>query len=584
MNSFSQNFVRSEKFNVCLIVAAAFLITLPILIWGVPYGYDMPHHYQCALTYLDAMRSGDFYPSWTFDRNLGYGALELRMYPPISHYILAIFELITGNWHLATWLAYFFWWTLGVVGLYLFAREFVKPNAAVFASILFSVMPYRLSQLYLTFLYSELSAIAVLPFSFYFLTKIIKKGANENQVFETGKKHYLSFDVLGLAVSYAALILTHLPMTVIGSAALGIYFIAQVRWNFKSLQFAVLRAVGGVLIALSATSFFWIKVVQERFLLAKAAIYDDVSVHYQYNFLLTAIQSYDDVSFEVYSTISVVYDAILFLTLFIVLPIALLGLYSKNKSKNYLRLGIWFTLATAAFLTTVLSRPLWNNLPLLSEVQFPWRFLGIVSIFAPLIAASGFSILVDWFKDGKHRPLALVIVGTIFVGSFFAVNQSIRGAVYRDSVELENYVGDVGQKEGFTFWWTIWARKDFTKNSINKVAADSRQTNVLEWKPTEKVFNVEGGKSPDVYVAAFYHPNWKATVNDVSTKIHPANDGGILVPISNQQSIVKLYFQETSEVKFGRLLSGLTWVGILLFFILMLSRKMFSFSESAYRL
>lgn len=559
------NLFQTNRFNFFVICVVCFLIILPIFIYGVPFGYDMPHHYQCALTYLESLKTGELYPSWTLNRNLGYGALELRMYPPISHYVLVLFELLTNNWYLATCFTYLFWWILGSSGLYLFAREFVKPPAALFAAVLFALMPYRLSQLYLTFLYSELSAIAVLPFCFYFLTKIIKNGAGENQIFETDKKSFLSVDVLGLAVSYAVLILTHLPMTVIGSIALGIYFFAQVRWNFKSLQSTILRAVCSVAIALSATSFFWIKVIQEHFLMAKISVYDDVYAHFQYNFLLTALQSYNDVSFEVYSMISVVYDAMLFLTFFVVLPVGLLGLLSKKTYKNSLWRGVWITFIMTVFLTTVLSRPLWNNLPLLSEVQFPWRFLGIVSIFAPVIAAAGFTTLINWLQAEKRRPFALVIAGTILIGSFFAVNQSIRGAIYKDSVEIENYVKDAGQKEGFTFWWTIWARKDFVNRKVNKVSIDSRQTNILEWKPTERVFTVGEGKPSDVYVATFYHPNWQATVNEIQTEIRPADDGGIIISVPSQTAIIKLSFQDSPIVIQAQFFSKIVWLLLLCF-------------------
>ena len=582
MKSALSKFFQNNNSHYFIIALVAFAVTFPILIWGVPYGYDMPHHYQCALTYLDALNSGNFYPSWTLDRNLGYGALELRMYPPISHYVLAVFELIIGNWHLATWLAYFFWWTLGGTGLYLLAREFVKPNAAVFAAILFSLMPYRLSQLYLTFLYSELSAIAILPFCFYFLTQIVKESGKANKIIESKKGNFLSFDVLGLAIFYAILILTHLPMTVIGSVTLGIYFFAQVRWNFKSFQFAALRSACSFSLGLAATSFFWIKVLQERFLLAKNNIYEDASVNYQYNFLLTALQNYDDVSFEIYKTITQVYDAILFLILFVVLPVAILGFISRKTRKNPLWRGVWLTFIITLFLTTVLSRPFWNNLPLLSEVQFPWRFLGIVSILAPVIAAGGFSVLLSWFRNEKRRPFALIVTGTILIGSFFAVNQSIRGAIYKDSAELETYVETAGQKEGFTFWWTKWARKDFTKKT-EKAAAESRQINVSEWNTTKRIFSVAAGKPLDVYVATFYHPNWHATVNDVPAEIHPAGDGGILVPIDNQNSIVNLSFHETIEVRIGQWLSALTWFAIL-FFILMTIKQKFSLNEFNYRL
>lgn len=550
------NLLQTDKFNFLVIFVVCFLIVLPIFIYGVPVGYDMPHHYQCALTYLEALKSGDFYPSWTLNRNLGYGALELRMYPPVSHYILALFYLLTNNWHLATSFVYLFLWILGSSGIYLLAREFVKPPAALFAAVLFAVMPYRLSQLYLTFLYAELTAIAVLPFCFLFLTRILKEAdESDNSIVST----FFSSNVLGLAISYAALILTHLPMTIIGSVSLGIYFFTQARWNFKFLQPAALKSAYGLFLGLCASSFFWVKVIQERFLVAKTAVYDDITVHYRLNFLFTFIQSYDEISIEVYKTITEIYDVILFLTLFIILPIALLGIFSEKASRNRQWRGVYLTLVIAIFFTAVFSRPVWDNIPLLSEVQFPWRFLGIVSIFASVAASAGFANLIRWFANGKRRPFALLILGTIFIGSFFAVNQSMRGAIYKNSAELENYVKTVGRSEGFIFWWTIWARKEFTQNSIDKLSAGSRQINITEWKPTERVFKVEAGEPATIYIATFYHPDWNATINSVPTEILPSSDGGMIISIPPQASSVNLLFKETSLTRYSQLVSVCAW-------------------------
>jgi hypothetical protein len=558
------NFFSRDRNNLLLVATIAILVVLPILIYGVPYGYDMPHHYQCALTYLDAIKSGDFYPSWTLDRNLGYGALELRMYPPLSHYVLAIFALVFNDWHLATWVNYTFWWILGGIGIYLFAREFVKPQAALFASALFSVMPYRLSQLYLTFLYSELCAIAILPFCFLFLTRILKEAAQNEESDIFSRKSVFSMSVLGFAVSYTALILTHLPMTLIGTLSIGIYFFAQVKWNAKYLQAVVLKTVCGLILGLTATSFFWIKVLQERFLMAKNSVYDDITTHYQLNFLFTFIQSYDDFSIEVYKTITQVYDAILFLTLLIILPVAFLGLFSEKSPENHLRRGIWRTLIIAIFLTTVLSRPIWNTLPLLSEVQFPWRFLGVISIFASVIAAAGFTNLVSWFQNEKRRPYAIIIAGTFVVGCFFGINQSIRGAIYKDNSAVKTFVQDVSQKEGFTFWWTIWARKDFVNDKGREIVVSSRPTKIIEWKRTERIFSIEQGSPSEVYVATFYHPNWQATVNDTPTQILPASDGGMLISVPTDESTVKVFFQETFLTRISRWFSVCAWLLIFL--------------------
>jgi hypothetical protein len=43
---------------------------------------------------------------------------------------------------------------------------------------------------------------------------------------------------------------------------------------------------------------------------------------------------------------------------------------------------------------TPLSRPLWENLPLLPFTQFPWRFLSVQALFGAM-AAGGLSLLPE---------------------------------------------------------------------------------------------------------------------------------------------------------------------------------------------
>jgi hypothetical protein len=73
MKSALQNFTRTEKFYLLVLAAVSVAVILPVLFYGIPYGYDLPHHYQCAMTFYEAFLTGDFYPSWSLNRNFGFG-------------------------------------------------------------------------------------------------------------------------------------------------------------------------------------------------------------------------------------------------------------------------------------------------------------------------------------------------------------------------------------------------------------------------------------------------------------------------------------------------------------------------------
>jgi len=72
-------FLQNEKIDAAIIAAIACAVMLPIFFKGIPYGHDMTHHFQCAYSYYEGFSAGDFYPSWSAIRNLGYGGMELRL-------------------------------------------------------------------------------------------------------------------------------------------------------------------------------------------------------------------------------------------------------------------------------------------------------------------------------------------------------------------------------------------------------------------------------------------------------------------------------------------------------------------------
>src|SRR6185436_13330713 len=68
-------------------------------------------------------------------------------------------------------------------------------------------------------------------------------------------------NIAGLAASYAFLILTNLPMTVIGSYALVIYLLLRIDWS--RLLSTVWKFVAALALGLGASACFWVTVLAE---------------------------------------------------------------------------------------------------------------------------------------------------------------------------------------------------------------------------------------------------------------------------------------------------------------------------------
>jgi hypothetical protein len=138
----------------------------------------------------------------------------------------------------------------------------------MWASILYSVAPYHLNQLYQATLLAEWAGSAVLPFVFGFVDRVCERGRRR--------------DIAGLAATYGLLVFTHLPLAVIGSTALVVYALVKTREFRKVAKLAL-----GAVLGLSVSAIYWVTMVSEVGWIGVNQIQRDSSVDYRVNFLLS---------------------------------------------------------------------------------------------------------------------------------------------------------------------------------------------------------------------------------------------------------------------------------------------------------
>lgn len=536
-----------NRIHLILIALICIGVMLPVLAFGIPQGFDWPHHYQCAMSYVEAIRSGDFYPSWSLNRNFGYGGMEVRLYPPLAHYALALFYLLIGDWHIASWLAFTFFTFVGSYGIYLWTREYVPPAQAAFAACIFALLPYHLNQIYNTFFYAEFVGTSILPYTFVFVHRVCRRGR--------------TVDVVGLAVAFAALILTHLPLTVIGSICFLVYGLALLdREKFKVQMIRLAIGTGG---GLAASSFFWIKVIQERDLLAKTLNYPDFWLDFRLHFLLTPIQTFNPgTALSVYESSTFYYDLFLYYTVLMVVGCTVPVLIWAKRKSSGMR-PVWLVFGLAVFLVVPFSRIVWEHFGLLQEVQFPWRWLSIITMAGPVLCAGSVDTLLNWTKTPK-RPLALIGAGLILFVVTFSLSQVIRPAPYLEKATITSLMEKNSKDIGFTFWWTIWTQRAGLK--INeRVIAGGRDAKIEKWTATERVFRLSDGEAAKARVAVMYHPNWKAKVNGSDAVTSGDENGALLVDVPSGDANVEVDFVETPVTMACHWLSKAAWLFIFTF-------------------
>ncbi|HEY0379167.1 MAG TPA: 6-pyruvoyl-tetrahydropterin synthase-related protein [Pyrinomonadaceae bacterium] len=530
-----------KRWPALCVVAVAVLALAPAMLRGVPSNIDLWNHYRLALPYYDSLRSGDLAPGWLAESSGGYGDPSFRFYPPGTYYLLASARALTGDWYSASLLSFTLLSVLGSLGVYFWARAFLPRGLAVWAGVFYTLMPYHVNELYQAFMLGEYAGCAVLPFCFAFVERICRRKERR--------------DVVGLAASFAVLVVTHLPLTVIGGIGLLAY--ALLRMERGERVATVARLASGAALGLAASAFYWVTMISEVSWVRTNTAQTDLSVDYRHNFLF---QTFSPENMNVWWM-----NFIAFATLALVLPGAALFARGRVKRRGVRVAGLLFLFAF--LMATPLSRPVWAILRPLQEVQFPWRWLAVVSMAGSVVAAS---TLDFWTKKarGRGRPLALLVAGGVVVSVTLTFSHVVREARYLSPQQFETILRSIPGSPNVEYWATVWAARPL-REMTGRVEAAHRTVNVKSWEPERRTFEVgPGAAETEARVRTFYYPHWRATVNGRELPVRAADDGALLVSLPADAVSVELEFREPvrSRVAAATSAAGALFIGGLFIF------------------
>lgn len=520
--------------RVCWLCLGSLIILLPALIWGIPSNRNLVNHFRFALPFYESLRAGHWYPGWLAESNGGYGDASFRFYPPGTYYLLILSRTIAGNWYAGSLITFGLLLALGSIGIYLWAREFLSANKAMLAGLLYLVAPYHLTQLYQASFLAEFAGAAVLPFVFAFAEKIC------------GRRRLQ--DVTGLAASYALLVLTHLPLTVIGSIALGIYVLLRLEKGTKW------KTIGSIAIAtilgLTASACYWTTMVAELSWIRADNINPDPNVDYRKNFILSTLSpDYLNVWWM---------NILLLATVGLFWPgVASLGRFVTGAGKK--RIATCVVVLFSIFMSTPLSRPLWALIRPLQETQFPWRWLAITSALCPIMLALSLPFWVRLWH-GRTRPVVLLAAGTMAMSLAFSASHIIREAQYLNIREFEATLRTIPGTQSVTQWWPAWVNEPL-KGMDKPVDAGARSVSVQTWMPEERIFQVAAGAG-DARIRTFYYPHWKAFSEGKPLAVHADTDGALIISLPEQASTVLLEFREPVRVYWAAVATLIGWLVI----------------------
>jgi uncharacterized membrane protein len=502
----------SATLPYALLVAALVLpVAAPFLGGAQPNGHDALQYLPRVTEFHENIRHGIFLPRWAPDLGSGQGQPIFLLNPPLFYYLTEVFHLLGLGFVAAMNAACVLLIFASAASMFLLARWYFGPAGGALAAIAYVYAPYFLVDLYVRTAFSEFSAFPLYPLVLYGFARHA----------ESGRRKYLA---LG-ALAYAAIWFAHSPAALLFSPLLGAFllFLAWRERNVKLLATHVLAAALGLLVAAAV----WLPSLVE----AKEAHAERLTegpLKYMNHFVSPA-QFFAN-AWGYGPSVPGDQDGMPFSLGWphlLIAAIAAIAIW-RSESERWKQWIAFFGGATflLCFLMTERSHQLWDAIPQLHYVAFPWRLLAPVAFCLALLTAA--IVLVLPRLDAFWQRVAYVAVVSALVltalphakpASYLSLDPvlwtpqqiAIRGAV-------------AGTFETFEPRWVI-ERPRYTGGAI-AVRRGACAPVVTERRPTSLVASVRAVSECELELPIAYFPGWRVAVNGVAAPHEPPSASG----------------------------------------------------------
>ena len=532
---------------------SALFSTIPLLFYqDFTFGQDIAYHINWSSQVSTAIKEGVLYPRWMALSNEGYGSPTMIFYAPLFYWITGIVNLFVSSLILSmklTTLAGFF---LSGLTMYVFLKNFCNHAGSVTGGIAYQLLPYHIFDLYVQGTMAELFAFVWLPLIFHFAYKGFTEDALR--------------DWIALAFSYAGLILTHIVSSYIFTFVLAGFGL------FLSVKMRSLRVLGRFtaagLFGFCLSAVYFMPMFFERSFVHIEWLTEAPFADYRHNFLFSA----ENVGKLFYKHLNLV--AVLQLILLI---ISLMVVYKKKKGDNQTNLPFFLWLSAASlFISSPFSMPVWNLMPGLKTIQFPWRWL-MVSTFATSIMIGLTADIFSFFDIKKDRFLrfsAVLFCGFVFYNLYLVSFYLLKAEPVpkKDTEWILHGGGDVIE---YLPVWLIDKKNNFPKGKEGPVTFKEGvgMLDIVHWRAHSRLFRVSAELPATVRVSTFYYPGWTALIDGREIPVGIEKDSGaMLINVPPGKNEVLLEFRDTPLRRVAKWISIISLLAAL-FGLAMAKRK-----------
>ena len=410
-----------------------FLLTIPLFLSLIRPGFfPMQDDLQAFRIFEMGKCFSDFqFPCrWIPDMGYQYGYPQFNFYPPSIYYLGAFLHLIGIQVIDTVKILFILGFLLSSGTMYLLLKELFGKYPAVVGVALYSIVPYKATEVYVRGSLSEFFSFVFFPLIFWAGLKIVNEG----------KWKYVGF----LALSIGLLLTTHNLMSFIFLPIFGIWALSLVILNKKIKRFP--KIILGSILGLGLAAFFTLPVIFENQYVHIETLtggYFDWRQHFvtfnqlffsnNFGYGSSFLGPVDDLSLSV---------GIIHWILGLTALIFALVNFKKEKKLSSLILILGAVTLFVIFLMHQRSTFLWEIIPGFKLLQFPWRFLSDSTFLLSILGAYSIYIICK-IKEKWGKGVGVGVIAGLFIlhGLFFQPKEWI------DISDQEKFSGESWEKQ-----------------------------------------------------------------------------------------------------------------------------------------
>lgn len=522
-----------------------------------------------------ALQDGHFPVRWVANFGYGYGMPLFQFYGPLPFYIGVVFYGLGLDVITSMKLLYLLVTAATVGGAYLLGKQFFGRSGGLITAAALTLAPYRAVNLFVRGALNETWAMACIP---WILLGVI-------WVFQQRKNGWLllTLSLTGLFLSHNITTMLFAPVFLIFSGGVLLSLIVSKapqlyrRGRFRGLNFTRIlwKLLGSVLLAIGLSAFYLFPAYLEKDLtLIDRTVFDsyfDYRLHFLYiRQFVTPFWGYGGSEWGPNDGLSFFLGWGQLVAAGTLAGVALHRVWQQlrrrhsqfSSGKVMVLTGMFVTaLVGSLYLSLLKSQPIWERVPFMAYIQFPWRWLAIAAVFLALLLGS-----ISWYITRRLARVytALLLVIFLAVGSL----AYFRPSGYLIDSESLYYTDPYRIRHQLSGILPDYLPADMNYPPlvipesliVNAAVVPETGYEILADQTHEKLVRTSFEEETLLELAVAHYPGWRIEIDNQRWERQPGAEGNVAVLMPPGNHLLTLRFLSTDVRKYSDWASLASWL------------------------